>query len=113
MKIECQFIKLVFMACFFISLLSDVALADPISIGIDGFSSSATVVNFNSIGNEVAINSQYAGQGVIFSGALFGLDDSFSGDNAFYPDNGGGVIAPSWLYSKGKKQGLSFEANFL
>jgi len=73
------------------------SIAAPVSIGLAGFSGSETVVTFNSIGDEVLIDTQFTGLGVTFSGPVFGMTNS--GDVDLYPSNGGGVIASNWRYS--------------
>jgi hypothetical protein len=103
--------RLCAMCCLSISFCAGSALANPGLIGLGDFSNSATVIDFNSIGNEVPITNQYSsGQGVAFSGALYGMTNF--GDTALFPANGGGVIASNWLYSRGANQGLSFVADF-
>lgn len=102
-----------FVACLFaltLALSGTVAMAAPTLIGLGDFSAGDNLVTFNSIANEALITSQYAGQGVTFSGALYGLTNS--GDLALFPSNGGGVIASNWLYSQGNYAGLSFAAAF-
>jgi hypothetical protein len=79
-------------------------------IGLGQFSGGETVVDFNSIGNEVLITNQYSGKGVSFSGALYGMTNP--GDTNLFPANGGGVIASNWLYSQGSNQGLAFTSTF-
>lgn len=80
------------------------------SIGLSDFSGSETVIDFNSITNEAQITNEYTGNGVTFSGAIYGMTNS--GDIAFFPNNGGGVIASNWLYGGNGPQGFSFTATF-
>lgn len=74
-----------------------------------GFTSGATVIDFNSLVNEVAITNQFAGQGVTFSGGLVALTNG--GDTNQFPSNGGGVIASDWRYSS-NLQALPITATF-
>ncbi len=90
--------------------LSGAAWANPVQIGLGGFSGSETVINFNSIGNEVQINNQFSGQGATFSGPLYGMTNP--GDTSKFPGNGGGVIASNWRYSLGSAGGYSFDVAF-
>lgn len=71
--------------------------AAPVLITLGGFSGSETVINFNGIGNEAAITNQFTGQGVTFSGPVYGMTND--GDTSLFPSNGGGVIASNWRYS--------------
>jgi hypothetical protein len=90
--------------------LSGAVWANPVQIGLGGFSGSETVINFNSIGNEVPINNQFSGQGATFSGPLYGMTNP--GDTSMFPGNGGGVIASNWRYSLGSAGGYSFDVAF-
>src|SRR5207253_6547694 len=76
-------------------LITSVSAA-PVLITLGGFSGSETVINFNGIGNEAAITNQFAGQGVTFSGPVYGMTNP--GDLSQFPLNGG-VIASNWRYS--------------
>ena len=87
----------------------NIIMAAPSAVGLGAFSGSETVINFNSIADAELITGQYAGSGVIFSGALYGMTNS--GDTQDFPINGGGVIASNWIYGIGN-QGLSFTASF-
>jgi hypothetical protein len=93
-----------------ISLIGTVAIAAPTLITLGDFSASDTLVTFNSLANEELITTQFTGQGVTFSGSLYGM--TASGDTPQFPSNGGGVIASNWLYSQSRYAGLSFTANF-
>ncbi len=84
-----------------------VATAAPVAIGLVDFSGSEVVVNFNAIGDESAINNQYAGSGVTFSGALFGMTNP--GDTSLF---NGSTIASNWLYNGSGYQGATWSATF-
>lgn len=85
-----------------------VATAAPVAIGLVDFSGSEIVVDFNAIGNEAAINSQYAGSGVTFGGALFGMTNP--GDTGLF---NGSTIASNWIYFPGSGyQGATWSATF-
>lgn len=84
-----------------------VATAAPVPIGLVDFSGSEIVVNFNAIGDETAINSQYAGSGVTYSGALFGMTNV--GDTSLF---NGSTIASNWTYSQVGNQGATWSATF-
>src|SRR5436309_6693487 len=88
-----------FLAAITLALAAGSGLqAAPTAIFSPGaFSGSAQLVNFNVIGNEVPITTQYSGQGVTFGGGLFGMTNP--GDTTLFPANGGGVIASDWRYS--------------
>lgn len=75
------------------------ANASPVIIGSGAFVGPTTMIDFNTIGNEVPITNQYAGQGVNFSGPIFGMTNP--GDTGLFPGGGGGVIASNWRYSLG------------
>jgi hypothetical protein len=72
--------------------------AAPVLITLAEFSGSETVIDFNSIGNEVAITNQFSGFSLTWSGPVYGLTNP--GDTTLFPD-GGGVIASNWRYSIG------------
>lgn len=96
----------------YIVLLSLVALsfqanAALVTANLGSFSSSATVIDFNAVPNEVSITTQYSGNGVNFSGALLGMTNP--GDTAFF---NGSTIASNWKYSAGSNIGTSFTAVF-
>lgn len=84
-----------------------VATATPVAIGLVDFSGSEVVVNFNAMGNESAVNNQYAGSGVTFSGALFGMTNP--GDTSLF---NGSTIASNWKYIGGGYQGATWSATF-
>lgn len=86
----------VFTAAFIVLAAASTVLAAPIQVGIGAFSASATVIDFNAIADEFPITTQFAAQGVTFSGGIYGMTNS--GDIAFFPASGG-VIASNWLYS--------------
>jgi hypothetical protein len=84
--------------------------AAPVALTQASFSVSDTLINFNAVSNEAPVGSTYAGNGAVFSGALFGMTSS--GDTSLFPSNGGGVIASNWKYYNGGLQGLSFTVDF-
>jgi hypothetical protein len=86
------------------------AMAAPTLINLGDFSSGDTQITFNSLMNEELVTTQYIGQGVTFSGSLYGLTNP--PDLANFPLNGGGVIASNWIYRLDSNGGLSFTANF-
>jgi len=84
------------------------AFADPIAIAEGEFTASATLVDFDAIGNGQSINDQFATSNVVFSGALFGLRNP--GDTSLFD---GSTIASNWIYWPGTgNQGLAWEATF-
>ena len=89
--------------------LTSATWAVPTQINLGGFSGFETVIGFNTIGNEVQINNQFSGQGVTFSGPLYGMTNP--GDTQQFPNNGGGVIASNWRYGQGAA-GYSFNVAF-
>lgn len=91
-------------------LMANSAMAAPVALELDAFPSTDTLVDFNSVPNEVPVGDLYSDKGVIFSGALLGSTNS--SDTHAYPNNGGGVIASNWIYSLGIAAGLSFTASF-
>jgi len=87
-------------------VLAASAVAAPVSIGLAGFSGSETVVTFNSIGDEVLVDTQFAGLGVTFSGPVFGMTNN--GDITFIHPTAvessppiGDTEAPPWGTSGG------------
>jgi hypothetical protein len=74
------------------------ASATPILVGLGAFTGTETLINFNTIGNEVAVTNQYAGLGLTWSGSIYGMTNP--GDISQFPSNGGGVIASNWRYSQ-------------
>jgi hypothetical protein len=95
-----------------IILLCSNVVATPIQIPLSSFSGTETVIDFNTINNAVPINNQYSTEGVIFTGALYGMTNP--GDTIFFPNNGNGHIASNWIYppSGSGIQGSSFTATF-
>jgi hypothetical protein len=83
--------------------------AAPVAISLVDFSGSEVVIDFNAIPNEAAINTQYVGSGVAFSGALFGLTNS--GDTSLF---NGSTIASNWIYFNpgSDYQGATWSATF-
>lgn len=80
-----------------VSAFADSAVALPFQISLADFSGSQTVIDFNTVANEVQVTSQFVADGVVFSDALYGMTNP--GDTGQFPGNGGGVIASNWLYS--------------
>jgi hypothetical protein len=78
-------------------LVSGRAAGAPILVGVGAFAPSDTTITFNSLANETPITNQFSGLGVLYSGSLFAMTNP--GDTAFFPGNGGGVIASDWRYS--------------
>jgi len=91
-------------------LMANSALATPVALDLDAFLSTDTLVDFNTVPNEVPVGNLYSGSGVTFSGALLGSTNS--GDTHAYPNNGGGVIASNCICSSNVISGLSFTASF-
>lgn len=83
------------------------ALAAPTAILAADFDGSETVIDFNTIGDEVAVTNQYAASGITFGGALFGMTNS--GDTNLF---NGSTIASNWRYNGSGLQGLSWTASF-
>lgn len=85
-----------------------VAWAAPVSVGQDAFSGSTTQVNFNGVADLAPVNNQYGAQGVVFGGALVGMDNP--GDTGLF---NGSNIASNWDYSPGRGLlGSSWTASF-
>jgi len=100
--------KIRLIAALAASLVTVAAAAAPVAVGSSAFASS-TLIDFNAVGNEVAVGSQYSANGVTFSGALIGMTNT--GDTNLFPASGG-VIASNWSYSGGHSVGQSFTATF-
>jgi hypothetical protein len=100
--------KIRLIAALAASLVTVAAAAAPVAVGSSAFTSS-TLIDFNAVGNEAAVGSQYSADGVTFSGALVGMTNS--GDVNLFPANGG-VIASNWSYGAGHSLGQSFTATF-
>lgn len=91
-------------------MMAGAAQAAPVALNQGDFGPGDVLVDFNAVGNEAVVGGAYSGLGVTFSGDLYGMTNS--GDTAFFPGNGGGVIASNWKYGGGGLQGLSFTAQF-
>ena len=96
-----RFLTLALIASPFVS-------AGPVQVGQGAFTS-PTVLNFNTIGNEVSITNQYAGQGATFSGGIFGLTNF--GDTSQFPGTPTS-IASDWLYSQSAHGSLPITVTF-
>jgi len=90
------------------ALLIPATYAAPSLVSQSAFTS-PTTVSFNSIGNEVQITNQFAGQGVTFSGGIFGM--THPGDINLFPGPPTS-IASDWLYSSGTVQTLPITITF-
>jgi len=90
----------------FTAILSITTSANSGVLNLSDFSGSQSVIDFNNIPLEGAINSQYSGSGVNFSG-LLGLTNS--GDTHLF---NGSTIASTWNYSLGQNIGLTWSATF-
>lgn len=100
--------KIHLLAAFAASFVTAAATAAPVAVGSSAFTSS-TLINFNAVANEGAVGSQYAADGVTFSGALVGMTNP--GDNDMFPSSGG-VIASNWSYAHGHSLGQTFTVTF-
>lgn len=78
-------------------------------INASAFDGAQQVVTFDSIANEAPITNEFAGQGVVFSGALYGMTNP--GDTHMFAGPPA-AIASNWLYSHGSLGGTSFTAAF-
>jgi hypothetical protein len=103
--------SLLFQFLLVIFICSNV-VATPIPIPLSSFSGTETVIGFNTIDNAVQISNQFSSDGVIFTGALYGMTNP--GDTILFPNNGNGHIASNWIYppSGSGIQGNSFTATF-
>jgi hypothetical protein len=89
-------------------LASPLLYAAPSQVGQGAFTN-PIILDFNIIPNEVPITTQYLGQGVTFSGAIYGMTNP--GDTHLFP--GPPVaIASDWLYSHGGHGPLPIAATF-
>jgi hypothetical protein len=82
--------------------------ASPVIVGQGAFTS-PTIIDFDAIGNEVGITSQFSGSGVVFSGGIFGLTNF--GDTSQFPGSEP-AIASDWRYSQGNHGALPITATF-
>ena len=78
-------------------------------VDASAFDGAQQIVTFDSIANEAPITNEFAGQGVVFSGALYGMTNTGDTDHFAGPPV---AIASNWLYSQGNFGGTSFTATF-
>jgi hypothetical protein len=72
-----------------VTMLAGPASAVPVAVGIGAFTGSETLIDFNGIPNGTLINSQFAGDGITFSGNLW----SDTTNAGLIPGSGGTVAS--------------------
>jgi hypothetical protein len=91
-----KFLRLSFLAVFVTVFAGGLRAQVTSLFNTSGFTGAATVINFNALTTDrTVITNQFSGQGVTFSGTTLYASTN-SADLAFFPSNGGGVIASTW-----------------